>query len=104
MIHVLPQPSASPPDALALSERFVLWERPRLDVLPPRCGPGASREAHLLAALRRRLFGGRGACPAPLSGTARAALADLAAPMKAAGLRLPPLPSAAPRCGVRSAV
>ncbi len=67
--------------------------------LPPPCRALSPGEAHLLAALRRRMTGGRDAGTAPLSDAARAALADLAVPVRAAGLPLfPPatVPAGAP--------
>ncbi len=73
-----------------------------LRFLPPPCRALSPGEAHLLAALRLRVIGGRDACPAELSGAARAALADLAVPVRAAGLPL--LPPAALRADERAAV
>ncbi|WP_237477927.1 hypothetical protein [Lichenibacterium dinghuense] len=66
-----------------------------LHFLPPPCRHLSAGEAHLLLALRSRLSGERGAGPAALSGATRAALADLAVPVRAVSLGLPVLPAEA---------
>ena len=73
--------------------RALKREEAELRFLPPPCRYLSPGEAVLLAALRRRLSGGRPPAEAGLSGAARAALADLAAPIRSVGLGLPvPLP------------
>ncbi len=74
--------------------RALRHEEAEVRFLPPPCRSLSSGEAHLLAALRRRLSGGRDACPVELSGETRAALADLAVPVRDSGLGLPLLPPA----------
>lgn len=76
--------------------RALRWDDAEPRFLPPPCRSLSPDEAHLLAALRPRLSGGRDAGPDGLSAAARAALADLAVPVRTVALGLPLLPPAAP--------
>ena len=84
--------------------RALRHEEVEVRFLPPPCRVLSAGEARLLAALRPRLSGLRDACPADLSGATRAALADLAAPVRGFGLGLPLLPPAVPPPGPQASV
>ena len=84
--------------------RALRHEEAEVRFLPPPCRSLSPGEAHLLAALRLRLSGGREACSLELSGATRAALADLAAPVRDVRLGRPLLPPALPPLDPRAPV